>query len=411
MQRSLLLSSLFFLSLAAKAQETVEISTNAQNSDQVYYSLANGIQATRPIADWDLGFEITGLSSTVLVNTAKGNKVYHVGTIDAWEATTTVDIDAWTEINNSETSWSAGALSHGADDMFNLGWGTYDMQSHIVGGTELFAIQLAGGDWIKLRIDGLITGTYNFTYADLDGSNEQTATIVKNNFTGKAFGYWDLTAHVSVDREPVAQEWDLLFTKYLSDLGVMWYNVAGVLQNKNVHAAQLDGVDPVAVGHGEAAGQYSSEINIIGSDWKTYSFEVGGYIYPDDRAYFVKAVDGAIWKLIFTGYGGGATGTMTFIQELASAVSVNDIARTNGQVLVYPNPATHGQVQLVLDLPVDRAQLTIHDMGGKVVRTEQLAGITPMAVSTIDLQGITAGAYVVRVEHATGVATSRLIVQ
>ncbi|MDX9750927.1 MAG: HmuY family protein [Flavobacteriales bacterium] len=409
MQRPLLLSTLLLITATASAQETVTISTNAQNADQVYYSLANGIMATRPLAEWDLAFEITGFTSSILVNTAKGNKVYHVGPAGDWDATTAATPEAWTALANSETSWNAGALTHGADGGFNLGWGTYDMDTHIVTGTELFAIELAGGTWKKLRIDGLVTGTYHFTYADIDGSDEQTGTLVKTAFQDKVFGYWDLSAHAAVDREPAAAQWGLLFTKYLSDLGGTMYPVAGVLHNKGVQVAQLDGVDPVSVYHAQAEGQYSSDINTIGSDWKT--FNGSAYVYADDRVYYVKGVDGALWKLIFTGYGGGATGTMTFTQELVSAVSVNDIARSNGQVMVHPNPTMDGRAQLVLDVPAEQAMLTVHDLAGRAVFAEQLTGIGTLTVRTIDLAHAGAGAYVVRVEHERGVATTRLIVQ
>src|SRR5690606_27879220 len=206
---------------------------------------------------------------------------------------------------------------YGADEDGNMGWGTYNTLSHIISGTQMYAILMADGmTWKKLRIDGLVGGTYHFTYADLDGSNEQNATLAKSGFSGRNFGYWDLTQHTSVDREPASADWDLLFTKYMSDLGAMWYGVAGVLQNTGVQVAQLDGVDPLTVEAVAAEGQYSSAINIIGSDWKTLSGF--SYVIVPDRAYFVKAKNGALWKLVFTDYSGSATGVMTFTQELVS---------------------------------------------------------------------------------------------
>jgi hypothetical protein len=409
MQRTLLLSALFIGPVALTAQETVHISTNAQNSDQVFYQLASGTETVRPVAEWDLAFEISGITSTVRVNAAKGLRIFHVGPITDWDAVTTPDEDAWTEIHDSETAWSEGALSYGADEDGNMGWGTYNTLSHIISGTQMYAILMADGmTWKKLRIDGLVGGTYHFTYADLDGSNEQNATLAKSGFSGRNFGYWDLTQHTSVDREPASADWDLLFTKYMSDLGAMWYGVAGVLQNTGVQVAQLDGVDPLTVEAVAAEGQYSSAINIIGSDWKTLSGF--SYVIVPDRAYFVKAKNGALWKLVFTDYSGSATGVMTFTQELVSAVGVDEIAGRNGQVGVYPNPAS-GVVDLLLDLPADQATVRIVDMGGQVVRTEPFTGTGMLTVRTIDLSGLPAGAYVVQATHAAGVATARLIVQ
>lgn len=409
MQRTLLLSALFIGPVALTAQETVHISTNAQNSDQVFYQLASGTKTVRPLGEWDLAFEISGITSTVRVNTAKGDRIFHVGPISEWDAVTAVDEDAWTELHDSETAWSEGALSFGSDEDGNMGWGTYSPFTHIITGTQMYAIQLADGvTWKKLRIDGLMSGVYHFTYADIDGSNEQNVSLAKSGFSGRNFGYWDLTQHTSVDREPASADWDLLFTKYMSDLGVMWYGVAGVLHNTGVQVAQLDGVDPLTVEAVAAGGLYSSAINTIGSDWKTLS----GFTYEivADRAYFVKAKNGALWKLVFTGYSGSSTGVMTFTQELVSAVGVEEIAGRNGQLALYPNPAS-GQVHLLLDVPADRATVRIMDMGGQVVRTEAFTGTGTLSVRTIDLNGLPAGAYVVQAAHAAGVATARLIVQ
>lgn len=411
MKHFTLLASLLFASGIA-AQTTVTINTAAGNADQVFYNLLTDAQTTAPLAEWDLAFEISGFSSSILVNTAKGHKVYHTGVAVAdWATLTAPNEGSWHELNNSETNWSEGALTYGStinDGGFNLGWGTYNMTTHTVAGTEVYALNLGGTTWKKLRIDGLAAGTYNFTYADLDGSAEVTGTLVKSGFTGKVFGYWDMTNNVAVDREPAATDWDLVFTKYISDLGVMWYGVAGVLQNPVVEVAQLDGVDPVASDWLDADGQFSADINMIGSDWK--SFTGGQYVYVEDRAYFVKDVAGNVWKLIFTEYGGSATGTMTFTKELASLTSVNEVGFA-GTAVVYPNPVEGGVAQLLLDVPAADAFVTVHDLSGKQVHADRIGGIAPMSVHTLDLSTLATGSYVLRVQHAAGVVTSKVIVR
>jgi hypothetical protein len=411
MKHITLLSSLLAAGALA-AQTEVTISTAAGNTQQVYYSLATDAEHAVPLAEWDLAFQINGFESSILVNTAKGDKVFHTGVgVSDWASITAPDEEAWTEINNSETHWSKGALTYGNDiddDGFNLGWGTYNMATHAVMGTEVYAVQLSNGTWKKLRIDGLIGGVYMFTYADLDGSQEVEAQLVKGDFSTKVFGYWDMTANAAVDHEPASADWDLLFTKYLSDLGVMWYGVAGVLQHPSVTVAQLDGVDPVSVDWLAADGQFSAEINTIGSDWKSYNGTA--YEYPADRVYFVKDVAGNVWKLIFTGYGGAATGTMTFTKELVSATSVNEIASA-GTAVVYPNPVEGGRAQLLLDLPASEAFVTVLDMNGKQVHAERLTGIVPMSVHPIGLDGLATGTYLLRVQHMAGVTTSKLIVR
>lgn len=400
------------LPLLLQAQTEITINTQASNSQQVWYRLSDDTETVAPISNWDLGFEINGFAASILVNTAKGDVVYNTDLgVAGWETLTELDIDNWTELHNSETSWSGGALTSGTDGNFNLGWGTYQMSNHVVVGTELFVVKIGGTDtYLKLRIDGLASSIYSFTYANLDGSDEQSHTLAKSAFSGKNFGYWDLTTHASVDREPAANAWDLLFTKYYSDLGVMWYSVAGVLQNKTVRAAQLDGIDQATVSHHAAVDVFSSDINIIGSDWKAYDFNAGGYLYEDERAYFVQSVDGAIWKLLFIGYGGGATGTMTFTKELVSATNVEEVA-LNGTAAVYPNPVSGGVVSVLLDLPVANALLEVYDLTGKQVMSTNVTGLSPMTARTIDISTLTTGAYVARFVHDKGVATAKLIVE
>ena len=45
------------------------------------------------------------------------------------------------------------------------------------------------------------------------------------------------------------------------------YSVAGVLQNKNIDALQIDGVDPLLADWTSAP--FDTTISIIGYDWKT----------------------------------------------------------------------------------------------------------------------------------------------
>jgi hypothetical protein len=400
---------------AALQAQTVTVTTGPGNAQHTWYRLSDDQTQTVASADWDLAFEINGFTSSILVNTAKGDKIYNTDLgIEAWDIVTEPLVDTWTELNNSETDWAAGALTTGNNlsepNGLDLGWGTYNMATHVVAGTELYVVQLVdGGTYKKLRIDALSTGTYTFTYANLDGTDERVGSLVKANYSGKNFGYWDMTGHAAADLEPLAADWDLLFTKYMSDLEVMWYGVTGVLQNKGVEVAQLDEVDPAAVDHNDAEGAYSAEMNIIGSDWKTFTGSV--FEYVTDRVYFVRAVDGAIWKLVFTGYGGSATGDITFTKELMSATGFAEVVGSNGQVAVYPNPTSNGQVQVVADVPAAQALLTVIDMGGREVLRERLNGLNGFTARTLDVSALGQGTYVMRLAHANGIATSRLIVQ
>lgn len=398
------------LTTALSAQTTVTVTTGAGNADQAFYSLQNGLQTSAPNAEWDLAFEITGFSGSILANTAKGLQVYKAPfSVAQWASVDTAGLATnWPQQHNSEISWSAGALNQGLTaDEFDLGWGVYNMITHTVLGDSVFVVKLVNGDWKKLRIDGLATSTYLFTWADLDGGNEQAGSLNKTLYTGKNFGYFSLENNIALDREPATTEWDLVFTKYISFIPTA-YGVAGVLQNKNTQVLQVDGVDPdVAEWWG---GAFSADINTIGYDWKTFNMTTFEYEYPLDRTYFVQDQLGNVWKLIFTGYGGGATGDMTFTQELISATSVEE-SGAQGTVLVYPNPVVNGQAQVLVNVPSSNVVATVHDLSGKLVRQQQLAGLAGLSLRTVDVSGLQQGLYVVRLE-GNGVSTStRLVIE
>ncbi len=399
------------LSAVVLAQETVTVTTGPGNATQTFYSLQNGVQGTAPLADWDLAFEINSFNSSILVNTAKGLAAFETPvTIGDWATLTTPDEGSWTPVYNSITYWSAGALTNGNNlelpDGFNVGWGEYNINTHVIAGTKVYVIKLADESYKKLRINSLASSTYSFTYSDLDGTNEQTSTLVKTAFVGKNFGYFSFGTGTTLDLEPVAAEWDLLFTKY-TDFVPTAYPVAGVLQNKDVEALQVDGVDPSLADWNSAP--FDTTMNIIGSDWKEYDQVNSVYTIVPDRTYFVQDLAGNIWKLIFTAFGGAATGDMTFTQELVSATGLDEVA-PNADLVLYPNPAQGGRTQIVLERSVSNAGLSVLDMSGKLVKQQRVTGTGGLSLVTIDLSGLDKGLYLVRLDAANGTSTARVIV-
>ncbi|MBP6390748.1 MAG: T9SS type A sorting domain-containing protein [Flavobacteriales bacterium] len=391
------------------AQTTVTVTTGPANSEQTWYSLANGVVGSAPLAEWDLAFEIQGFTASILANGAKGIVLYKAPyAIGDWALVDTNGMSTtWTTSYNSDGDWSSGAFNQGlTTDEFDLGWGVYNMITHSVVGDSLFVIKLANGTFKKIRIDALATGSYTFTWADVDGANEQTASLDKAAYADKNFAYYSLENSAALDREPVNTTWDLLFTKYTTFIPTP-YGVSGVLSNKYITSLRVDGLDPSLADWTSAP--FDTVINTIGYDWKTFNMQTFQYEYDQDLTFFVQDQAGSIWKLLFTEYGGTATGDMTFTQELVSALAVDD-RTSNGQVVVVPNPATDA-VNVLFDIPPTDAVLTMYDITGNLVRNERFAGLAPMSTRVIDISGLGAGIYSLRVEHAHGAVTSRLVVR
>ena len=392
------------------------VTTAPANAQQTFYSLQNGVVGSMALADWDLAFEITGFTASVLANTAKGMQVYKAPyAIAQWGSLDTSGMNAgWSKAFNSETDWSAGAFNQGlTENEFDLGWGVYNFVTHTVVGDSLFVIKLADGSWKKFRIDGLATSAYSFTWADVNGANEGTATLNKGNYSGKNFGYFSFATGNTLDPEPISADWDLVFTKYTSIIPMpapTAYSVAGVLQNKDIDCLQIDGVDPSLADWTSAP--LDTTINIIGYDWKTFNMTTFMYEYAQDRTYFVKDQAGSIWKLVFTAYGGGATGDMTFNQELVSATAVHEAsASSGGLIAVYPNPVSNGSATLVIDATVGVATMSIHDLSGKLVAQEKFTGLNGLVPRNVDVSALPAGMYTVRLQGEGLNGTSRFVIE
>lgn len=411
--RYVTLPFLTLLTIATTAQVTV--TTAPANAQQTYYSLANGVVGSNMLADWDLAFELTGITGSILLNTAKGHKLYKAPfTIAQWSSIDTTGLAAtWPQQHNSETDWSSGAFNQGLTaNPFDLGWGIYNFQTHNITGDSCFVMQLNGGAWKKLRIDAFTAATnaFTFTWANLDGSSEQSGSLTRSAFPGKNFGYYDLNANATLDLEPASADWDLLFTKYIGYVTQpfpAYYPVAGVLQNKLVEVQQVDNW-PVSTAAWTDVLYWPEEMNIIGFDWKSFNQGTFQWEYVQDRTYFVKARSGDVWKLVFTGYGGSATGDITFNSELSSPTLVAEAGAEF--VLVHPNPTALGTATVVVDSPRDGLVIDLVDPSGRVLLEQRVRG-SGLTRATMDLQGVPAGLYLVRMQGEGMRAATRLVVE
>jgi hypothetical protein len=318
----------------------------------------------------------------------------------------------WEKHNNSLETWSSGAFNMGRDhNTGDFGWGEYNLSTHQVTATTIYVVKLPGNVYKKIMIDGLVSGTYTFRYSDLDGGNEQTASLAKSNFQGKNFIYYSLKDNRSIDREPAAQNWDLLFGKYVDMAGPnldIPYVVTGVLNNRNVTVAQVQTSYPATEPIPDE-GAFNTKLNEIGYDWK--AFAGTAYTISDDRAYFVKARDGGIYRLLFTSFTGGSTGAMTFTTELLGVSGVETAEEKLGTFALHPNVVSRREsLTLVYELKSGDAELAIHDLTGRNVAHSTLPtgeGLRRISVP-VDLPS---GVYIATVKQGGGVGSMRFVVR
>ena len=387
-------------------------------TNQTYYSMPNGTLSTVSNTDWELGFQLRGFAASILINSKNNVHLYKANKdVNAWSTMTVADtaglINPSNELVNSDTSWDVGAFNSTDDttNQYDLGWGVYDPASHYVIGDSLYFIKLPDSTYRKLWIEVLMNGTYYFRHANLDGSNETLDTLIKSQFSGKYFAYFSIINHSTIDREPVYNAWDLVFTQYLAlnvpNIGN--YKVVGVLSNDSVNVAKAYPVDVNSVNANSFP--YSYSINSIGYNWKRYDFATNTYIIEDSLVYFVQSRNNTVWKMIFTGFGGGATGKYYFNKEMVGVAGLTE--QTSPQIVsAYPNPSS-SVVQIVINNNTKSTaqEYQIVNVLGKVVVQNSVNLILGLNSIVVRVNNLNNGIYFLRVGVGENFTTQKIIVQ
>jgi len=352
---------LIITSLTCFSQTSDSVATGLNNANDVYYSFNKGIIKTTPVNNWDLAFEIAGFSASVLANQVKGIEVYQAPfTSSKWGTFDTTGKKAWKRLFNSQHKWTLGAFNRHTDGNFDLGWGVYEPGTHVIVGDSIYLLKFADGSYKKLTFISLNSGIYNFKHAMLDGSGEKTISIAKSDYKNKNFAYFSFGGEDLKDREPVTTEWDILFTKYTEFIPTP-YNVGGIWTNKGVTTAEARGV-PVSTTDFTAF-RFSDSNSVIGYDWKTFNMQANKYEITNNLVYFVRTVAGAKWKIVFTGYKGGADGKYYFTKHQLAA-GISKMSQLN--IGLYPNPSSE---KMILTIPegIKFIGYSISDVSGKIV--------------------------------------------
>lgn len=410
----LFLSSLLFC-FSSNSQTIVDtVSISAGYADQVWYSLENGEQGRTSQSNWDLAFDVSGFGTSIRINSANGLMLwtYLQADTSGWSSVDTSGIFNWKANYNSDSSWAIGAFDKGAssNDPFDVGWGIYNMSNHIITGDSLFVIKLADGSYKKLWIENLTSGAFNFRYADLDGSNEIDTSISKSAFAGKMFAYYSLQNDTAIDREVAIADWDITFTKYTAFLPIP-YAVTGMLTNSNVEVAQVENVDVLSYNNYGGA-NFTSRINEIGYDWKSFSMG-SGYSIEDSLLYFVKTDSNEIWKIVPLAFGGSANGNFIFSKEKITSVGLEEEQLEKLSLTIYPNPASVQNLHVLYDVKhfVDDVSLTLHNIRGKIIYSAVVGRTIGLHDLRMNIEELPAGMYFISMESEGQRIQRKLIVQ
>ena len=420
MKKTLLLSVMIAAVATLMAQEQKEVMIGASYMDEAYYSLDSGTIETVLRPTWDLGFTTSNFSASILANTAAGVEVYTypAGDTADWAILDTTGM-MWTPMYNSLETFDEGAFSANQTGHPDYGWGTYNMSTHNLTGDSLYVIKTLNGTYKKLCIimRGSMANTWEFKYANLDGTEEQLVLLNSGDYNTKSFVYYSIDNNLVLDREPATARWDMLFTKYTGMISMgpgapVPYPVTGILTNEDHIFAQevrADGMVKSTSGIFEDTA-FSTNISIIGSDWKSFDMGTMSYEVDSTIVYYLKKkfdeTDSTYYKIYFTGFE-MSMGLFTFMQEKMSLVSARSPEMIQ-MLEVYPNPASNN-LNVVFD-QVGETSIQVIDMTGRSVYStiHSAGGFTNLS---LDIAQLNPGLFFLKVSSGSRTGVIRFIKQ
>ena len=155
--------------------------------------------------------------------------------------------------------------------------------------------------------------TYTIRYANLDGSDDQTVVITKDDLAQYSYYTFD-DGGKQIYPEPLPSKYDLLFTQYTTllytDAGDPYpYLLTGVLINRMFVRTVRDTTlvfeditfeDAISM-------DYTKQLDNIGWDWKELEGDVTGggtpvYLIVEGLNYIIRDTEGYLYKLRFTSF-------------------------------------------------------------------------------------------------------------
>jgi len=397
------------ITISSFSQTPVNVATGASYANDVYYNFNNDVLKSSPRSGWDIAFKSNQMSVSVLANNGNEVMVYTwtKGTINNWETVDTVGV-VLKPMYNSMVDWEYGAFNANTKtgNLFDYGWGTYNTTTHNITGDSIFIVKLANGQYKKFAIKqkNALQNVWTFRYANLDGKNDTTITLKANDYKSKTFIHYSILNNAVVNHEPDTR-WQLLFTRYYDFIPVP-YKVTGVLANSGVKIQQVKGVSQSDF-EAYKTSMFKDTLSQIGYDWKKINSSFT-YDIASDVVYFVQdtaGTDKSVWKMYFTGFSGGGTGTYSFIKKNLSTTGVKSFSERN--LTVYPNPASQ-EINVIHDFS-GNTEITIYNISGQPVLKSQNSETQGLNKNTLNISTLPTGMYSLHVRSGNDVKTVKFL--
>lgn len=156
---------------------------------------------------------------------------------------------------------------------------------------------------IWFRIDESDDTAYRISYRPFDSAEITSVSIARSSNEGYAYFSFDRGETLSL---PMAQDWDIKFAKYtfqFDDPPIPYLVTGVILNNTGVDAAEYSAKPFENISATDTSEvEWSNRPDIIGYDWKTYSFDTGTYSVDTHRTWLIRTSEGFYYKLRFTDF-------------------------------------------------------------------------------------------------------------
>ncbi|MBC7383733.1 MAG: T9SS type A sorting domain-containing protein [Bacteroidia bacterium] len=401
----------------------------------IYYNLTTGHRDTVRNNNWHIAFGMrralppyqTMQAATIRINEGRSVEIYKSNTtISNWSTFDTAGWMGWPSFYNNDSTWDIGAMnqSRNLSNPYDYGWGQYSQSSHNVEGNNIWLIAITTSPnpndpktlkrlaVHKIAFDSM----WVFTLSNVNGSDSTTITINKAAFAGKMFAYLNVLSKTVIDREPMLNTWDLLFTRYKTQVTMfgqtLMYPVMGVLQNPAVTSVKLEAADARNTAPANTL-VFKKNYNQVGWDWKTITTSPGPWPIRDSLAYFIKVGVNKIQRLVFTDYyADGSKQFIKFNKKEFIVTGTETVNKVNPTVTIYPNPA--GQqvnITATFNMKVNKLNVRLFDVTGREVINELYDNVNGSFSAKLITASLKSGLYFISLDADGMVASQKLVIE
>lgn len=285
---------------------TVQVSMGGDYANQLFFSLeSNSVVLMNNRESWDLGFACGAAGRHIILNSSKYMSM---------AKTQSTDLSAVTSAAGAEWLYDNAAGKEDSSAFYN--W-ELNRVYLIDRGNNTLGQPLGR---MKMQVIAQDETSYTIRWAmPVSSQVFHEATIQKSD--DHNFAFFSFTTASTVTVEPPKADWDLAFTSYTYVFhdGTP-YLVTGLLTNRSGTRAAKSDLPFEDVDYASASSiGFSTDIDVIGYDWKEYNFDLELYTVDFSKVFIVKSVENRYYKIRFLDFYdiNGVKGAPTFeVEEL-----------------------------------------------------------------------------------------------